>query len=664
MLEGYTSIPIEHFGGLVTAWPAAMLDVSLLVEAANLRFTQAAVSNREGLTLAFATPSGNAVRGVMDYVHADGTEQPLVLDAAGTLYAESPAGSGTLARATLSPFTIPPGAWANGISAFGRVYMAFGDGKSGVGSPASFDGTNLDPVTIAGPPVTAVAPADAASTGNIAAGQRFVQVFFQTREGSFSPAGSAIGQWTAAGGKQVTVSEIPLGPTAQVAARVVAFTVAGGSSDGPYFYIPEAQTVNGVIETATIIADNSTTNATFNFDDDFLAASEDASDQFRAITLPDVAGVVFSQTTQRMLWWGDPAQPNTVYCSQPSDAGLYLGDTGFFQVAQGGGRRVTSVFEFRNQIYVALEDGLYLVTPNGGDPATWNIQQISPLAGAAGVRAVAIGNDFAILVHRTGVYTFDGGSPVLVSNEILGRAADAPGLWERIHWALDWQVWADIDHEQQCVRIGVPLDRATACSHILKASYLDGWDESLRFSPFTARYHYFPGRRWSLDEIAASQAVRVRRPQPDGAMAADRRLSQSQVLLASSGPNGAVDFVDASAATDNGIPFQWTLQTGAVSAAEALKQQRQGMEMIGVVQARATGQGQVVVETVADGGEAKLAGTIALDGASTAAQSLLALAQGDAVGLRVSNLPSQGTRMELLALYAFARPSWTINPNR
>ncbi|MGH9393569.1 MAG: hypothetical protein ACRD1E_05315, partial [Terriglobales bacterium] len=316
MLEGYTPIPIEHFGGLVTAWPAAMLDASLLVEAWNVRFTQAEVSSREGLTLAFATPSGEAVRGLLDYVHLDGTEQPLVLDAGGTLYAESPAGSGTLARASFSPFNPPAGAWANGVPGFGRVYMAFGDGKAGLGIPASFDGTNLDPVTIAGPPVTVVLPADSASTGNVAAGQRFVLVFYQTREGSFTPAGLAVGQWTAVGLKQVTVSGIPTAPTTQVVARVVAFTVAGGSSAGPYFYIPAAQTVNGVSETSTIIEDNVTTSATFNFDDDFLAASEDASDQFRAIELPHLAGVMFSQTTQRMLWWGDPAEPSTVYCSE------------------------------------------------------------------------------------------------------------------------------------------------------------------------------------------------------------------------------------------------------------------------------------------------------------------------------------------------------------
>ncbi|MGH9475429.1 MAG: hypothetical protein ACRD1C_03750 [Terriglobales bacterium] len=663
MLQGYTPIPLEHFGGLVTNWPPQMLDCDLMVEATNVRYTQAAVSTREGLTLALATPSGAAVRGLADYAHLDGTEQPVVFDAEGHLYVESPAGSGALAAADgASPTQPPAGAWMNAAAAFGRLYMTFGNGLTGTAQPLSFDGSYLDPVTLAGPGASTGSAADSASAGQVASGQRYGVVLFKTREGSLT-APSFPFQWTAEGGKQVTVTDLPLGPAHQVVARIVAFTVAGGSSAGPYFYIEDGQTVNSVVETATLVNDNVSTSATFNFDDDFLAASLDSSDQFRAALLANCQGVMFSQTTQRLLWWGDPAQPATVYCSEPGDAGLYLGDTGFFQVEEGSGLKVTAVFEFRNQLYVALERGIYLVTPNDGDPATWSITHIAQSVGAVGPRALAVGTDMVFMVHESGAYVFSGGAPTWISEELLGPSSQSPGAWEQINWANRALIWCAFDHNEKCVRVGVPTGDSAVCDTIYKVSYLDGWDPSLRFSAFTARYHYFPGRRWSRDTIAASQAVEVRRPLALPPIPADRRLVEEQILVASSEPNGAVYLLDASADEDEGVPIAWALTTGSFSSAELIRQQRQGIELIGIVQLRARGQGTVSVETVADGQAPSKVGEVMLAPALPRSQSVLALVQGEAVSLRLSGGTGDApSTIQLEAAYVFAKPVWALWP--
>ncbi|HUX66384.1 MAG TPA: hypothetical protein VMV31_02730, partial [Terriglobales bacterium] len=210
MIQGYIPVPIEHFGGLICSWPPEMLDVSLLVEATNVRFTQAEAASREGISRAFASPNQAAITGLVGYVQPSGTEIPLVLDATGSLLMESPAGAGYLrAAAPGHTFVIPPGALMEGVAAFGRTYLAFGDGQQGLASPASFDGANLDPVTIAGP-TGAIAPSDSATAGNIAAGVRYVLVLYKTREGSLSPAGLSIANWAAAGGKQATVASLPI----------------------------------------------------------------------------------------------------------------------------------------------------------------------------------------------------------------------------------------------------------------------------------------------------------------------------------------------------------------------------------------------------------------------------------------------------------------------
>lgn len=658
MLQGYTPVPLEHFGGLVTNWPAEMLDCDLMVEATNVRYTQSAVSVREGLTLAMATPSGAAVRGLVDYVQMDGTEQPLVFDAGGNLYVETAAGSGHLAKCDPgSPVSLPASAWMNGASAYNRAYLAFGSGLMGSAAPAVFDGTNLDPVTLAAPGAVASA-ADSATAGNIAAGVRYGVVMFKNRAGSLS-APSLPFTWTAAGSKEAVVSSLPVGPASCVA-RVVAFTVAGGSSAGPYFYIETPQTVNGVNETATVVDDNVSTSITVNFDDDFLAANENAADQFRAMLLPNVQGVLFSQTTQRLLWWGDPNQPATVYCSEPGDAGLYLGDTGFFQVAEGSGLKVTACFEFRNQLYVALETELYLVTPNDGDPATWSITHIAHSVGACSPRALAVGTDFVFMVCPPGAYLFDGGAPQRVSDELLGVSHLKPGAWDQINWAQRALVWCAIDHDNKTVRVGCPTGTGSLCDTIYKVSYMDGWEPSQRFSAFTARYHYFPGRRWSKDTMAASQAVVVRRPTALDAFPADRRQGSEQVLVASSQPDGAIYRLDADSAEDGGAPIAWALTTGAFSVSDLLRRNRQGIEMAGLVQVRATGTATVLLESVTDGGAPQPFGSISLNQVSSQSHQTLALVQGEAISLRLTS--SQGS-MQLQSIYLFMKSTWALRAN-
>ncbi|TAN23899.1 MAG: hypothetical protein EPN33_03530 [Acidobacteria bacterium] len=658
MLQSYTPVPLEHFGGLVTNWPAEMLDCDLMVEATNVRYTQSAVSVREGLTLAMATPSGAAVRGLVDYVQLNGAEQPLVFDADGNLYVESAAGSGRLVSAAPgSPVVLPASAWMNGASAYNRAYLAFGSGLAGTAAPAVFDGTNLDPVTIAAPG-TVASGADSATAGNIAAGARYGVVMFKNREGSLSQPSLPF-NWTAVGSKEAVISSLPTGPQSCVA-RVVAFTVAGGTSAGPYFYIETPATVNGVNETVTVIDDNTTTSITVNFDDDYLAASNNAADQFRAMQLPNVQGVLFSQTTQRLLWWGDPAQPSTVYCSEPGDAGLYLGDTGFFQVAEGSGLKVTACFEFRNQLYVALERGLYLVTPNDGDPATWSITHIAHSVGACSPRALAVGTSFVFMVCPSGAYLFDGGAPQWISEELLGPSHLKPGAWDAINWAQAALIWCAIDHNNKTVRVGCPTGTSLLCDTIYKVSYMDGWEPSQRFSAFTARYHYFPGRRWSLDTIAASQAVAVRRPVTLGDFPADRRQVNEQVLVASAQPDGAIYRLDPDSAQDGGTAIAWALTTGAFSASELLRRQRQGIEMAGLIQVRATGTATVSLESITDGGAAQSIGSVSLNRVSSASHQTLALVQGEAISLRLNS--SQGS-MQLQSIYLFMKSTWALRAN-
>src|SRR6185312_16454355 len=100
---------------------------------------------------------------------------------------------------------------------------------------------------------------------------------------------------------------------------------------------------------------------------------------------------------------------------------------------------------------------------------------------------------------------------------------------------------------------------------------------------------------------------------------------------------------------------------GAVSAAELLKQQRQGMELAGVVQLRARGSGAVHIESVVDEAPPQTVASLALPAEVQGDLRCLALAQGEAVGLRLSN-QGVAAAMHLQSLYVFVRPTWTLRP--
>lgn len=656
MIEGYTSVAIERFGGLVTSWPEEMLDVSLAARAENVRFSQSGVASREGLTP--IAQFGAAIEGLAELTQSGGTPLPVVFDANGALWTERPAGSGTFVAASATGLVTPPArSRMQAAEAYGRLYCAFSDGAQGTGTPATFDGANLDPATTPAP-TAPVQAQDGTVAGAIAAGTRYVTVLFQTRSGSLTAPGPPA-SWSAAGGKEALVSNIPIGP-ANVVARVLAFTVAGGSSAGPYFYIRESQTVNGVVETASVIEDNTSTSASFNFDDAFLGASNDVSDQFRAITLPPQAGVFFSTLTQRMAWWGEPTQPSMVRFSAAQDAGTYYGDTGFLLIADGDGQRITAVFELRDQLFVAKQDSLYVITPNDGDPATWDVLLVSAQIGVSGMNAFDVANGFAVFLHHSGAYYFDGSQPQWISDELTSSSADRPGLWERVNWTQASSIWAIVDVASKEARFGIPLDQAATPSHILKLSFFDGWERSFRFSPFTGRYHYYPGRRWSVDTVGASQARLMVRPLASRALTNDRRVATRQLVLASSNPFGTLTFVDPNATTDCEVPIRSTLEFGAVSVAEQLRMQRQGTEMVGLVQLRARGSGRLYLEAAADGTLWRRVLDISLNELTAGDAQGLAALVGEAVRLRI--VSSAGT-WRVMAVYVLARPLWALRPS-
>ena len=285
-IESFTPIPLDTFGGWITLLDPSDVPPGMSPNLADVEFFPGGVRTRPGLVSQFAALSGSVkIGGLKTYVTANLVNRLLVFDSLGNLYKETSPGTLGLAASGGTP-----NLFLASTTLFGREYMAFGDSLLGQDLPRQFDDTYFDRVSQIGPG-EGPAAADATTAGNISAGVHQVSVVFVTRQG-FWTAPSPPVSWTAAGGKQVILTNIPTGP-ANIVQRLLCFTGAGGAS---FFQVPATMTIN----------DNTTTTLTLDFDDTILLSGVSMDYLFGQIELPNQLGVL--DYSERLFWWGERAK--------------------------------------------------------------------------------------------------------------------------------------------------------------------------------------------------------------------------------------------------------------------------------------------------------------------------------------------------------------------
>ncbi len=439
----------------------------------------------------------------------------------------------------------------------------------------------------AAPPAGNGATLTASSSGNICTGIRYMVVLFKNRNGAITgmTEASVIAiNVPTPGAQQLWVGNIPTGP-ANTAARICAFTVAGGSTAGDYFYIPSQDQVSGVVMTATVIADNTTTSAIFNFTDIYLLSSTKITSFFRKIQAPSCVDIYFSRSTSRMVVSGANGYPSGWLVSLQNDPESFYGDTSVVQAGENDSERAIAWREFRGASFGLKERGGYLIEPSASDPSTWNVSKRWEGVGPVGPRAVDVSNSFMCFVHSSGVYIFLGDQPMRITKEL-------PKTWHNINWDFAHLIWVLIDEETQEIRIGVPLNDSTVPNAVLKCNYEEAPDFAppIYFSPFVGKeIAAGSSRKWSVDDIAAFVAVRAIRKL--GTAVSDALTRQSQILFASSAPDGAVNAIMPGTFNDNGAGIDCIYET--VSTQDLLR-----VNQLGGVGVNATGSGDLNVSVV------------------------------------------------------------------
>lgn len=429
----------------------------------------------------------------------------------------------------------------------------------------------------AAPPLVTQIGTNFVSTGNVSNGQRYAVVLFVDRNDYITGMSDAsvIGENIPFNNFALSFDTIPLGPSPQTAARIIAITPAGQlnqiagtgvTAAGPYFWIPPRfpigtfdlakipagvtvnSVVNGVSMTSTLINDNTTTAANFNFTDDFLKSTQnDVSSYFRKIQVPPLADVQYLPSIQRMAYATDNL-PQGWYISALNDPETIFGDTGLVDIEDTNGTR-TAIRELRGTVYPMKMRAGYTLTPNPSDPSRWTVTLAWTGVGPCGFRAVDVCKEFMVFVHRSGVYIYFGSDlPRLISDDI-------PKTWATINWAAQQTIWVMIDEETRTVRVGVPTVDSLVPNLVLTCNY----EESPTFDPPThvtmsgELKATIKSRKWSTDPIAANVCVRAERILANATEDMDQSSKRSQILYGSSNPDGQVSPIIVGTRSDYGV---------------------------------------------------------------------------------------------------------------
>ena len=238
-----------------------------------------------------------------------------------------------------------------------------------------------------------------------------------------------------------------------------------------------------------------------------------------------------------------PYNASIVRASFADNPESYDGVSGLLEVSENDGQAVRAAFVLRGVLYFVKEHSIYSTQDDGvNEPADWTLTQISPTVGTPSVDGVDVGEDWAVIADRTGLYVFDGGDPVKISQEIQP-------LWDTINWSAGQTLWVCVDRTNKRILCGVPLGAATAPSVILALDYRGlntATDIATYSSVHSSAYsgHFMAmsrSRKWAPWNIVANCATLAERP--DGT---------AQLFLGNAAGNGKIYELNAAQLTDDG----------------------------------------------------------------------------------------------------------------
>jgi hypothetical protein len=383
-----------------------------------------------------------------------------------------------------------------------------------------------------------------APEGNVCAGKRWMAVLFENLNGYIDGITSEIPVVAnpADDGRQFYCAKIPPG-RANTKRRILAFTAAGSSKAGPYFYIPEdddlyegdTPTGASIHVTKTTIEDNIATTAILNVPDFYLTdLGTEVTEFFKKAQIPSCSDIYFSKALNRLVLTGVPGFPTGHWISDAADPETFRLPEAELEVSENDGFRTVCYREVDKVQYSLKENGGYVVNQTDANPWKWDVERAWQGSGPCGPRAVDCTDKFMVYAHETGLYMMANQPPDLISPEITKT-------WARLNKLYKQLVQVKIDQDGKQIHILMPVDGSTKNNLHIRLKVRD-WSQLTAESCALTRTGKVIangfGRKWSIEPMNVSliDISEKRRL----AVSVDQRIDQRQVLFASSLDEGLV----------------------------------------------------------------------------------------------------------------------------
>lgn len=219
-------------------------------------------------------------------------------------------------------------------------------------------------------------------------------------------------------------------------------------------------------------------------------------------------------------------------------------NTGRLGMATENQQPVKCAFTLFDQLIGVKSRSMYSTTDNGTtEPSLWSIREISNKVGTPSSHGVAIGEGYALICDISGLFLWDGGQPIKISDEIQP-------LWDSVNWAAGYCVWITNDVAKRRISIGLPLAtpnqfmpdfpasaaNPTTPTVVLTMSYKElntasamSQEGAVRQTFAGTLKAYILGRKWAVWSIVSPYAALCDRP--DGTQ---------QVLFGNGVPNSKI----------------------------------------------------------------------------------------------------------------------------
>jgi hypothetical protein len=254
----------------------------------------------------------------------------------------------------------------------------------------------------------------------------------------------------------------------------------------------------------------------------------------------------------------------------------YDGVSGIMNIAVNNGQGIRAAFVLRNNLYLVKEHGLYVTATDGvNEPALWAVEEVSNKVGTPSVHGVGFGEEWVVIADRSGLYFFDGGELMKLSQEIQPT-------WDAINWQAAQHLWVQVDTQHKRILVGAPMGGATQPNQVLVLDYASGFQDPLASLPSALE----GSRKWAPWTIAANSCGLI-----------ERSSGIAQIFLGNNNSSGKIYALTEGQYSDDGAAIN-SFYTTAFLAATGLS----GRNLFGYLTGYVQGAGSLALSAFLPGG--------------------------------------------------------------